>query len=76
MCPILQLFVCRRGKYAGDLLLAKEDAELWSMQEDEVGDIVFVHAETQASASVGIPEFLCMEREGVFAVHQAPEEAL
>lgn len=50
--------------YAGDVLLVKEGAELWSMQEDEVGDIVFVHAETQASASVGIPEVLCMESIG------------
>ena len=35
----------RRG--AGDIVVAMEDAEEWTMEQDDVGDIIFVHRETQ-----------------------------
>ncbi|CAM9789029.1 unnamed protein product [Ascophyllum nodosum] len=36
----------------GEVLVALEDAESWSMERDDTGDVIFVHQETKASSEV------------------------
>lgn len=32
----------------GEIVVTTEEANLWTMEQDDVGDIIFVHRETQA----------------------------
>lgn len=37
----------KHGGHLGDIFVATEGAEKWTMEQDEVGDIIFFHRETQ-----------------------------
>lgn len=37
----------QHDEYLGDFFVAVEDAEKWTMEQDDVGDIIFFHRETQ-----------------------------
>lgn len=38
----------------GDIFVAMEGAEKWTMEQDEVGDIIFFHRETQVGFNSSI----------------------
>lgn len=37
------------SRWAGEVLVAMEGADMWTMEQDDAGDIIFVHQETQVS---------------------------
>lgn len=46
----------RGGGHAGDVVAAMEDAVKWTMEQDDAGDIIFFHRETQVG-SMGMHVF-------------------
>lgn len=50
-------FLLQHAGHPGDIFVAMEDAEKWTMEQDDVGDIIFFHRETQ----VGVKDrFICI----------------
>lgn len=43
------------GPCVGDIVVAMEDAAKWTMEQDDAGDIIFFHRETQVGCKCMMP---------------------